>query len=137
MPVVLQVRPATRRVDDHLRLASGKGVHVVPSELACALAVAGVRVQSATAGLLLGDAYDVSVAFEKAPGRALGVAEGLAHDAAGEDAHVRALAVDTAERSALRRRRQGRRPAEAAGRRPWRRRRRALRSAVSTARART
>jgi glycolate oxidase len=115
MAVVLQVRAAARGVRDHLRLATGKGIDVKASELPRALAVAGVRVQGAAAGLLLGDAHDVSVALEKAHRGALGVAERLAHDAAGEDVHVGALTIDAAEGSALRRRREGRGPAEAAG----------------------
>jgi glycolate oxidase len=115
VPVVLQVRAAPSSVDDHLRVATRKGIDVVASELSRAFAVAGVRVQSAAAGLLLGDAHDVSVALEKAHRGALGVAEREAHDAAGEDLHVGALTIDAAERSALRRRRQGRGPPEAAG----------------------
>jgi glycolate dehydrogenase FAD-linked subunit len=115
VPVVLQVGAASRGVDDHLPIATGKGVDVEAGELARAFAVAGVGVQGAAARLLLGDAHDMAVSLEETHGRALGVSERLAHDAAGEDAHVRAVTVDAAEGSALRWRGKRCRPPEAAG----------------------
>ena len=115
VPVVLQVRAAPRRVDDHLRIATGKSIDVEARELARAFAVAGVRMQGTAAGLLLGDADDQSAALQDAHGRALGLSEGLAHDAAREDAHIGALAVDAAERRSFRASRQRRGPADAAG----------------------
>ena len=100
--VVLEVGAASRGVDDDLPLATGKGVNVVARELTRSFAVAGVGVQRAAAGLLLGDAHHMSVSLEKADGRALGVAERLAHDAARKDAHVGVITVDAAKRSSLR-----------------------------------
>jgi len=106
MAVILKMRAASGRVDHHLRVVARERVDVQPSELSGALALAGVRMQSAAAGLLLGNADDVAIAFEQAHGGALRVSERFAHDAAGEDAHVGALTIDSAEGRALRRRRQ-------------------------------
>ena len=113
--VVLEVRPAARGIDHDLRVAPGKGIDVVAGELARARPLAGVRVQGAAAGLLLRNADHMPVAFEKANRRALGISEGLAHDAAREEAHVGAFAIDAAEGSSFGRRRQRGGPAETAG----------------------
>ena len=115
VPVVLEVGAAARRVYDHLRLVTGKGIDVEPGELAGAVAVTGVRVQGAAAGLLFGNADHMPIALEKPHGGALGVAERLAHDAAREEAHVGARMVDPAERGTFGRRRERRGPAEAPG----------------------
>src|SRR2546423_10005214 len=72
-----------------------------------------MRVQGAATGLLLGDTHRMAVALKQAHGRALGVSERLAHDAAREDTHVGAVAVDPAEWRALRACRKGRRPPDA------------------------
>src|SRR5438093_2409048 len=74
-----------------------------------------MRVQGAATGLFLRDAHNMPVPFEKAHRRALGIAESLAHDAAGEEAHVGALTIDAAEGSSFGRRRQRGGPAETTG----------------------
>ena len=113
--VVLEMSAAAGGIDDNLPLATRKGIDVEARELARALPVARVCVQGAAAGLLLGDADDMSVALEETHGSALGGSEGLAHDASREDADVGAFTVDAAERRALGRRREGRRPTEPPG----------------------
>jgi len=113
--VVLEMSAAAGGIDDNLPFATRKGIDVEARELARALPVARVRVQGAAAGLLLGDADDMPVALEETHGSALGGSEGLAHDASREDADVGAFTVDAAERRALGRRREGRRPTEPPG----------------------
>src|SRR5436309_7752592 len=71
-----------------------------------------MRVQGAATGLLLRDAHNMPVPFEKAHRRALGIAESLTHDAAGEEAHVGAFTIDATEGSSFGRRRQRGGPAE-------------------------
>jgi len=115
VPVVLQMRAAPGGVDHDRRLAAGKGIDVVAGELARTVPVAGVRVQGAAAGLLLGDAHHMSVPLEETHGGAFGVAEPLAHDAPGEDAHIGTFTLNATERSALRGCREGRCPADPAG----------------------
>jgi glycolate oxidase len=120
MAVVLEVGAAPRRVDDHLRIATRKGIDVVAGELARAVAVARVRVQRAAAGLLFGHGHDMSIPLEKTDGRSLGISERLSHDAAREYAQIRALALNAAERRAFRRRRKGSSPPETARQYPRR-----------------
>jgi glycolate oxidase len=115
MTVVLQVGATSRRVHHHFPLATGKGIDVVASELARAFAIAGVSVQCTAARLLFRDAHDMPVPLEKTHGRTLCVPERLPHDAAREDADVRAFTVDAAEGRALRRRRKGGSPSNSAG----------------------
>ena len=113
--VVLEMRAAAGGVDDDLPFAPRKGIDVEARELARAFPIAGVRVQGAAAGLLPGDADDMSLALEETYGGALGISEGLAHDASREDADVGAFTVDTAEGRALGRSREGGRPTEPPG----------------------
>src|SRR5439155_5903194 len=113
--VVLEMRAAAGGVDDDLPFATRKGIDVEARELARAFPVPGVRVQGAAAGLLLGDADDMSVALEETHGGALGISEGLEHDASREHADIGAFTVDTAEGRALGRSREGRRPTDPPG----------------------
>ena len=113
--VVLEMRAAAGGVDDNLPFATRKGIDVEARELARAFAIAGVRVQGAAAGLFLGDADDMSVALEQTHRGALGITEGLAHDAPRENADIGAFTVDAAEGRALGRSREGRRPTDPPG----------------------
>ncbi len=71
--------------------------------------------QRAAAPLLLRHAHPQAVALEQSHGRTLGLAEGFAHDAAGEDARIRLGPLRSPECGALPTRRERRRPAETAG----------------------
>jgi len=113
--VILEVRAAPGGVHDHLRIVAGERVDVEAGELARPLALARVRVEGATAGLLLGDADHMAVALEEAHGGAFGISECLAHDATREKAHIGAFAMDAAKRRALGGCRERRGPADAAG----------------------
>ena len=103
----------TGRVHDDLRVAPGERVDVVAGELASALALAGMGVQRAAAGLLVGYGHRFAVGFEDAHGRPLGLAEGFAHHAAGKERRRRAGPVDALERRAFACRRERRGPGDA------------------------
>src|SRR6185503_3794458 len=85
---VAQARAASGRVHDDGQVAAGERIDVQPSELPRTLAVAGVRVQRATAHLLDRGGDSVPVALEDAHGRSLGVTECLTHHTACEQAYV-------------------------------------------------
>src|SRR5262245_2038256 len=103
-----------RRVDDDFGVASGERVDVVARELARTLPLTRMRMERAAAGLLARRRHDMSITLEDAHRRALRIAEGLAHHAAGEHRDVRALALPRDERRTFTWRRERRRPADSA-----------------------
>ncbi len=106
---------AARRIDDDLGVGPRERLDVGPRELACALAVARMRMERATTRLLRWNAHLVAVALEQPDRGPLSLSERLAHDAAREDAYVGVAALHPAERRALRARRERRRPAKTTG----------------------
>ena len=112
--VGLEVRAAPGGVDHDGKIVARERVDVGSSELACLLAVAGMSVQCPAADLPGRRRHPPPVALEDPHRRALRLAEGLPHDAAGEQRHVRVGALRQHERPAFRARRERAQPFDAA-----------------------
>ena len=120
--VRFQVRAAARRVHHDGKVTARERIDVETRELACLLAVTGVRVQRAAAELLDRRGHAAPVALEHPHGRALGLAERLAHHASGEESDVGIVVLGERERRALGTRREGTEPRESAWADPARQR---------------